>query len=68
VHMLGEVRATRYLRKFYPWYVVRLELLAHDAKRLQASLQAAESLEEVRELLGVSLGPEPAALAVTSAG
>jgi tRNA-dihydrouridine synthase B len=68
VEHLGEVRATRYLRKFYPWYVVRLELLAHDAKRLQASLQAAESLEEVRELLGVSLGPEPAALAVTSAG
>jgi tRNA-dihydrouridine synthase B len=68
VEHLGEERATRYLRKFYPWYVVRLELLAHDAKRLQASLQAAESLAEVRELLGAALGLESAALAVASVG
>ena len=26
VEHLGEARATRYLRKFYPWYVARLEL------------------------------------------
>ncbi len=64
VEHLGEERATRYLRKFYPWYVVRLELLAHDAKRLQASLQAAESLAEVRELSSEALEFESAALAV----
>ena len=68
VEHLGEERATRYLRKFYPWYVVRLELPLHDAKRLQASLQAAESLAEVRELLSGALGLDPAALAVASAG
>jgi tRNA-dihydrouridine synthase len=62
VEHLGEARATRYLRKFYPWYIVRLELAAHDAKRLQASLQAAESLEDVRE----QLSGEPAALPVAS--
>jgi tRNA-dihydrouridine synthase B len=67
VEHLGEERATRYLRKFYPWYIVRLELLAHDAKRLQASLQAAESLAEVRELLRGALGRESAALGVASA-
>jgi tRNA-dihydrouridine synthase B len=68
VEHLGELRATRYLRKFYPWYVVRLELLAHEAKRLQASLQTAESLAEVRELLGGPLGLKSAALAGASAG
>ncbi len=51
VEHLGEARATRYLRKFYPWYVVRLKLDAHDAKRLQMSLQQSETLEQVRELL-----------------
>ena len=68
VEHLGELRATRYLRKFYPWYVVRLELLAHEAKRLQASLQTAETLAEVRELLGGPLGLKSAALAGASAG
>jgi tRNA-dihydrouridine synthase B len=67
VEHLGEARATRYLRKFYPWYVVRLELLAHDAKRLQASLQVAASLAEVRELLIGAFGLESAALVVASA-
>ncbi len=51
VEHLGEGRATRYLRKFYPWYVVRLKLDVHEAKRLQASLQQSETLEHVRELL-----------------
>jgi tRNA-dihydrouridine synthase B len=51
VEHLGEARATRYLRKFYPWYVVRLQLDVETAKRLQGSLQAAESLEQVKELL-----------------
>jgi tRNA-dihydrouridine synthase B len=66
VEHLGEERATRYLRKFYPWYVVRLELLAHEAKRLQASLQVAESLAGVKELLREALGVEATALAVPS--
>ncbi|HEY5045789.1 MAG TPA: tRNA-dihydrouridine synthase [Solirubrobacteraceae bacterium] len=51
VEHLGEIRATRYLRKFYPWYVNRLELDRETAKCLQASLQAAETLEAVRALL-----------------
>jgi nifR3 family TIM-barrel protein len=52
VEHLGNERATRYLRKFYPWYVERL---GHDhaeslggAKTLQAALQSAPTLEEAR--------------------
>ncbi|HEX4466492.1 MAG TPA: dihydrouridine synthase, partial [Solirubrobacteraceae bacterium] len=59
VEHLGEMRATRYLRKFYPWYVARLQLDAPEAKRLQAALQQSETLEQVRELLQ----PRSAALA-----
>ncbi len=51
VEHLGEQRATRYLRKFYPWYVLRLGLEKGPAKQLGESLQQASSLEEVRELL-----------------
>jgi tRNA-dihydrouridine synthase len=51
VEHLGEIRATRYLRKFYPWYVNRLELDRETAKGLQASLQVAETLETVRAVL-----------------
>jgi tRNA-dihydrouridine synthase B len=51
VEHLGEARATRYLRKFYPWYVTRLAMDAQDSKRLQAALQQSESLEHVRALL-----------------
>jgi tRNA-dihydrouridine synthase B len=50
---LGEVRATRYLRKFYPWYIPRLGLDSEGAKRLQAALQAAGTLPEARQLLGL---------------
>jgi nifR3 family TIM-barrel protein len=51
---LGVERATRYLRKFYPWYVERLgpgytEPLG-GSKALQAALQRAPSLEEARAL------------------
>jgi tRNA-dihydrouridine synthase B len=59
VEHLGELRATRYLRKFYPWYVNRLQLPSHDAKRLQTALQSAATLEHVRRLLEL----EPAASA-----
>jgi tRNA-dihydrouridine synthase len=51
VEHLGESRATRYLRKFYPWYVVRLQLDAQDAKRLQSALQEAGTLALVRSAL-----------------
>ena len=44
---LGEERATRYLRKFYPWYVERLD----GDKALQDALQRAESLRDARLLL-----------------
>jgi nifR3 family TIM-barrel protein len=44
---LGEERAARYLRKFYPWYVERLG--ADTA--LQDALQHAESLHDARALL-----------------
>ena len=41
VEHLGGERATRYLRKFYPWYVARLGLDARRGQRLQAALQSA---------------------------
>jgi tRNA-dihydrouridine synthase B len=60
VEHLGEPRATRYLRKFYPWYLARLSLDAQSAKRLQAELQQSETLTDVRALLR----RRPAALAL----
>jgi hypothetical protein len=57
VEHLGEPRATRYLRKFYPWYVTRLGLEPTSIKRLQESLQAAETLHSVGELLESSSQP-----------
>jgi tRNA-dihydrouridine synthase B len=47
VEHLGEDRATRYLRKFYPWYVERLG----GGKALQGALQTAPTLAAARELL-----------------
>jgi tRNA-dihydrouridine synthase B len=44
---LGEERAARYLRKFYPWY---LERLGGD-KELRQALQTAPTLEAARRLL-----------------
>ncbi len=60
VEHLGEPRATRYLRKFYPWYVQRLRLDAHAAKLLQSTLQQAPTLQAVRD----ALEPARAALAL----
>ncbi len=51
VEHLGEERATRYLRKFYPWYVPQLQLPAGAARSLQESLQNADTLARVRDLL-----------------
>jgi tRNA-dihydrouridine synthase B len=68
VEHLGEGRATRYLRKFYPWYLARLdlELEPADARRLQESLQSSESLAEVRALLAGTR--EPSAVLAHSPG
>ena len=44
---LGTERATRYLRKFYPWYVERLG----SDRGLQDALQRAQTLENARVLL-----------------
>lgn len=57
VEHLGEDRATRYLRKFYPWYVPRLGLAAEHARALQESLQRAQTLEEARRLLAGAAQP-----------
>jgi tRNA-dihydrouridine synthase B len=48
VEHLGEQRATRYLRKFYPWYVARLGLEKARAKALGESLQSAPTLRDAR--------------------
>jgi nifR3 family TIM-barrel protein len=55
VEHLGEPRATRYLRKFYPWYVARLQLDPGAAKRLGESLQRADTLEVVGDFLQAAL-------------
>ena len=47
VEHLGEDRATRYLRKFYPWYVERLGC----GRALQAALQTAPTLDAARGVL-----------------
>jgi tRNA-dihydrouridine synthase B len=60
VEHLGEQRATRYLRKFYPWYVPRLRLQPPLARSLQEALQTAEELPRTRELLDLACRPSPA--------
>jgi tRNA-dihydrouridine synthase B len=47
VEHLGAVRAGRFLRKSYPWYVERLG----GTKALQTALQQTEDVEQVRALL-----------------
>jgi tRNA-dihydrouridine synthase B len=53
---LGPERATRYLRKFYPWY---LELLGNGGE-MSELLQRSESLDEARELIRLLGLEEPA--------
>jgi tRNA-dihydrouridine synthase B len=48
VEHLGRERATRYLRKFYPWYVARLGLDRPASRALGESLQAAGTLDDAR--------------------
>ena len=52
VEHLGVERATRYLRKFYPWYVERLG----GGRALQGALQTAPTLDAARELLHAAAG------------
>ena len=47
VEHLGEERAARYLRKFYPWYVERLGA----GREVQDALQRADSLRQARAVL-----------------
>jgi nifR3 family TIM-barrel protein len=47
VEHLGRERATRYLRKFYPWYLERLG----GERALRVQLQTAATLEAARALL-----------------
>jgi tRNA-dihydrouridine synthase B len=61
VEHLGEARATRYLRKFYPWYVARLGLDPAAAKRLNESLQRTATLAQARGLLGLEPAAQPLA-------
>jgi tRNA-dihydrouridine synthase B len=57
IEHLGEPRATRYLRKFYPWYMARLELDPAVAKRLNESLQRTETLARARDIFQTALPP-----------
>jgi nifR3 family TIM-barrel protein len=54
---LGESRASRYLRKFYPWYAERLGLRGGE----QQALQTAETAERALGLLRQLTAPSPAA-------
>jgi tRNA-dihydrouridine synthase B len=51
VEHVGVDRATRYLRKFYPWYVERLGGTHQEKAALQAALQTAPTLASARDLL-----------------
>jgi nifR3 family TIM-barrel protein len=57
VEHLGEQRATRYLRKFYPWYIARLELDSAARRHLLQSLQTAPTLEQARAHLTLAGRP-----------
>ncbi|HEY3435273.1 MAG TPA: dihydrouridine synthase, partial [Solirubrobacterales bacterium] len=50
---LGSERATRYLRKFHPWYVERLEA----PKEVADELQRSADLPRARELVGSLASP-----------
>ena len=65
---LGAERATRYLRKFYPWYIPRLGLGRRALPGLQAALQLAPTRERAGELLEGALreASAPRALAALS--
>ena len=60
VEHLGEPRATRYLRKFYPWYVARLGLDPTEAKHLNESLQQVATLQNARYTAALAALPRAA--------
>lgn len=51
VEHLGADRATRWMRKAYPWYVARLPVRGAAAKDLQQRLQRAETLDAAGAIL-----------------
>ncbi len=57
VEHLGEPRATRYLRKFYPWYIPRLGLDQARARRLLQELQSADEVALARAFLALAREP-----------
>ena len=59
---LGSERAERYLRKFYPWYTVRLEAPPEVSDELQRSADLARA----RELIERSGKPSGARLSSPS--
>jgi tRNA-dihydrouridine synthase B len=63
VEYMGEERAGRYLRKFYPWYVTRLGLERAQSRSLQEALQTAPALADARALLAGVPTALPQALA-----
>jgi tRNA-dihydrouridine synthase B len=54
VEHMGEERANRYLRKFYPWYIERMGGSRHDQAVLQEALQQAPSTAAAGELFHTS--------------
>ncbi len=54
---MGTDRAGRYLRKFYPWYVERLG----GSRALQAAVQRAATIDDVRALIAAGTAPVAAA-------
>ena len=57
VEHLGERRAGRYMRKFYPWYVERIG----GSKALQGALQATDTIDDARAVLAALDGLSVAA-------
>ncbi len=60
VEHLGDDRAGRYLRKFYPWYLERMALPRLTLKRVQEELQRSETLAEARACLDALVVEETA--------
>jgi tRNA-dihydrouridine synthase B len=60
IEHLGEERATRYLRKFYPWYIERLGASRARQKALQAAVQVAPSTAAAWGLLASGSGSSKA--------
>jgi tRNA-dihydrouridine synthase len=58
VEHLGEERAGRYLRKFYPWYLERMGLERGALKRAQEDLQRLPTLADARERLAALAAEE----------